>query len=109
MDFPRRVRLEPDVAEKLLIHRVEPAYPDTIRRAAIRGQVELSVVVDADGKVESANASSGHPTLKQLATDAVMQWRYKPHVVEGEATGFHTQVRLQFPPPVPQYESKVIK
>ncbi|HEY7111375.1 MAG TPA: energy transducer TonB [Thermoanaerobaculia bacterium] len=62
-----------------LLHRVEPRYPDQIRRQGREGQVELKGIVDAEGKVTdlTVRSSPGKP-LSEPAVEAVSQWRDKP-------------------------------
>jgi protein TonB len=59
---------------------VIPAYPAAARRAGIQGTARLRVQILADGRVGDivVDASTGHPSLDQAATDAVRRWRFEP-------------------------------
>lgn len=89
-------RLSPEVAENLLVNRVEPEYPDAARRARIQGSVTLQTLIGADGKVQKVTPVSGNPELAAAAITAVLQWRYKPYVVDGRKVPVRTQVSVTF-------------
>jgi TonB family protein len=63
-------------AERTLITRVEPEYPDTLKRLYIGGTVRIEAVVAADGTVESTQLIGGNPILGQTAMRAIKQWKY---------------------------------
>jgi TonB family protein len=63
-------------AERTLITRIEPEYPDTLKRLYIGGTVRIEVVVAADGTVESTQLIGGNPILGQTAMRAIKQWKY---------------------------------
>jgi TonB family protein len=90
--------VEPEVAEKMLVERVAPVYPEAARKENLAGEVLLLVVVGSDGKVQRTYHLSGNPILAEAAEAAVKKWRYKPHVVERLAVEFETEVRLKFRP-----------
>ena len=39
---------------------------------------------------------SGDPLLVKAATDAVRQWRFKPHQLNGKVVEFETRVTVNF-------------
>ena len=49
---------------------VPPVYPPLAKQAGIAGDVQLALVIRADGSIESAIAISGRPLLKQAALDS---------------------------------------
>jgi TonB family protein len=55
---------------------VAPRYSAVARTAAIQGIVRVKVDVDSDGIPTSVDAVEGHPLLKDIAVDAVKQWRF---------------------------------
>jgi TonB family protein len=65
-------------AERKVITRVEPDYPETLKRLYVGGVVRVEVVVTPNGAVESAKLLGGNPILGQSAMKAVKQWRYAP-------------------------------
>jgi TonB family protein len=90
------VQLSPEAAEGILLHRVEPEYPEQARSQKIQGAVVLDVRITASGAVQHVQVLSGDPLLAQASTDAVKQWRYKPHTQNGYPAPMQTQVTLNF-------------
>ncbi|HEX8150679.1 MAG TPA: TonB family protein [Pyrinomonadaceae bacterium] len=61
-----------------------PAYPDIARRAGTAGLVEVEVLIDANGKVISAKATSGPSILRQAAEWAARLARFNPTLLSGQ-------------------------
>ncbi len=83
-------------AQGVLLHRVEPVYPDDARQQKIQGPVVLDVHIGEDGTVQDVQVVSGPPELAQASIDAVKQWRFKPHLVDRHATPMQTRITLNF-------------
>jgi len=80
----------------ILLYRVEPEYPEQAREQKIQGVVVLEVHVGADGAVQDVQAVSGPPLLIKASTDAVKQWRFKPHTNNGRPVEMQSRVSLNF-------------
>jgi TonB family protein len=52
------------------------AYPDLARQTEIQGAVDVEIVIDCQGKVFSASATSGHPLLREPAEKNIRSWRF---------------------------------
>ena len=63
-------------AERKLITRVEPDYPETLKRLNIGGTVRLRVSISAKGNVEDVELLGGNPILGESAAGAVKKWVY---------------------------------
>src|SRR6185312_6973688 len=63
-------------SDRKIVTRVEPEYPETLKRLYVGGVVRVEVVVDPSGKVASAQLLGGNPILGQSAMKAVKQWKY---------------------------------
>ncbi len=98
---PHRIRVKEDVQKAKLVHTVAPLYP-AISEKRIVGTVVLHVVVGKSGAVNSARYVSGPTNLMNSAVKAVLQWRYKPTLVNGVAVEVDTTVSVVFPPPSKQ-------
>jgi TonB family protein len=61
-----------------VLTRVAPAYPEMAKRMHVSGEVHVDATVSADGHVEKAKATSGHPMLALAAQDAVARWKFAP-------------------------------
>jgi len=55
-----------------------PDYPATARSLNVQGKVDVQVTIDEQGKVISAKAVSGHPTLRGAAEKAAWGARFTP-------------------------------
>ncbi len=80
----------------LLIHRVEPIYPEGARKANIKGVVALNVAIGTDGNVIAVRPISGPDELTSAAVDAVKWWRFKPYVVNGAPIVVETTLAVDF-------------
>ena len=67
-----------DDSSRRIVSRIEPEYPETLKRLYIGGVVRLRVIVTPGGKVESTELLGGSPILGQSAMKAVKQWKYVP-------------------------------
>jgi TonB family protein len=63
-------------AERRLLTRVEPEYPETLRALHITGTVRLEITISPQGSVETVSVVGGNPILSDSAIKAVKQWVY---------------------------------
>jgi TonB family protein len=73
-------------AERKVLKRVDPYYPDVLRTRKIGGTVRLKVFVEASGRVRDVQLEGGNPILGESAMRAVKEWRYEPGERETIAT-----------------------
>ncbi len=62
----------------------KPNYPDTARNVRAQGVVIVEVIIDVNGKVIAARATSGHPLLQQAAVQAAYQAKFSPTTLSGQ-------------------------
>jgi protein TonB len=79
--------------DRKLVTRVEPTYPETLKRLYIGGAVRIEVMVGANGNVESTELLGGNPVLGQSAMKAIKQWKYAPSKAPAKLV-----VRMEFDP-----------
>jgi TonB family protein len=91
-----QAQVSAEVMEKLLIHRVEPAYPAEARQAHLEGTIALDVVVGRDGSVVSMHPLNGPDVLAGAAMDALRWWKFEPYRVNGEPAIVETTVAVEF-------------
>lgn len=60
------------------INLPRPAYPPAAKNVGATGAVNVAVLVDEQGNVVSAKATSGHPLLRAAAEAAAKQARFNP-------------------------------
>jgi TonB family protein len=65
-------------ASRKLLRRVEPRYPDDLKRHDIGGVVRLSIEITPQGAVHKISPIGGNPILVESAMTAVKQWKYAP-------------------------------
>jgi TonB family protein len=63
---------------RVVLTRVEPEYPETLRLLHIGGSVRLAVTISAKGSVENIQILGGNPILAEAATEAVKKWIFTP-------------------------------
>lgn len=80
-------------SDRKVLTRVEPEYPDALKRLYIGGVVRLEVVVAPNGAVKSTKLLGGSPILGQSTMKAVKQWKYAPAASDEILT-----VKLEFDP-----------
>lgn len=56
----------------------KPIYPAAAKAVGATGVVQVQVLIDESGRVISANAASGHVTLRTAAEDAARKARFTP-------------------------------
>jgi TonB family protein len=92
----QRVDLAQGVSQGLLIHKVQPVYPETARRNYVQGTVLLHAVIGKDGRILELTPISGPKELLAAAMGAVQQWRYKPYTLDNNPVEVQTQITVNF-------------
>jgi TonB family protein len=77
------VRISGGVAAANLIQRVDPIYPALAEATRVQGSVEFNVTIGEDGLVKNLQLVRGHPLLINAAKEAVLQWKYRPTLLNG--------------------------
>ena len=86
-----------DVKAPVLVTRVEPEYPEAMRRAHLEGVAILEAIITAQGEVDEVRVlKSASPLLDRAAADAVRQWRYRPATLNGRAVRVVLTVTVTF-------------
>lgn len=84
----RTVRNPPSV-----VHKVDPVYTESARRAGVEGTVSMRVRVTPTGSPEQIEVVKGlEPTLDQRAVEALSQWRFNPGTAEDGTPMYWTGV-----------------
>jgi protein TonB len=79
-----------------IIHMVQPSYPAIARMNHIQGAVEFTATISKEGGIENLTLLRGHPLLVNAARDAVLQWRYRPTMLNGEPVEVITDIVVNF-------------
>jgi TonB family protein len=93
------LRVGGDVKAPVVIHRVNPLYPESARHDGIAGIVILEVVIGKDGLVKDAVVLKGLPDgLSESALTAVKQWQFQPGTLNGEPVDVIFNLTIAFRP-----------
>jgi hypothetical protein len=94
--LPYEINISSGVAEKLLIHKVDPdACPHIAMAAHVIGTVVVGFDIDKNGNVLHPTVVSGPAMLRKPVLDAVRKYKYKPYLLNGEAVVVGTTVSVQ--------------
>jgi TonB family protein len=66
------------------ISRVEPFYPEAVRKQGIEGTIKVHAIIGRDGAVQSVEVVSGPPLLAPLAMGAIREWHFKQTLLGGQ-------------------------
>jgi TonB family protein len=80
----------------------KPVYPPAAQAVKASGAVEVQVVIDEEGNVIQATASSGHPLLQQAAVEAARQAKFKPTLLNGQPVKVTGRIVYNFVPGAPE-------
>jgi len=84
------------IAAANLIHKIQPVYPPMARSARVQGVVEFTATISKNGAIENLMLVRGHPLLVSAAREAVLQWRYRPTMLNGEPVEVITDIVVNF-------------
>lgn len=90
------VRVGGRVAQANLIERVQPIYPALAKSARVQGTVEFTATISKEGAIENLQLVRGHPLLVNAAREAVLKWRYRPTLLNGQPVEIITDIVVNF-------------
>ncbi|HEV2645213.1 MAG TPA: energy transducer TonB [Acidobacteriaceae bacterium] len=93
---PGPVRVSTGVSEGLLLEPIRAVYPAIAKAAGVQGAVVVEAMISKAGRVESLQAVSGPMLLTRAALEAVAAARYRPYLLNGEATEVKTTFTVVF-------------
>lgn len=88
--------LSAGVATGMLIHRVEPVYPQFARDNHLGGTVVLRAKITKAGTIGDLHVVSGPKIFYPVAMDAVKNWKYKPYMLNNQPVEVETTISLIF-------------
>jgi TonB family protein len=103
-DSPRpspisRLHMTESAAEKHLIKKLQPEYPQEAKATGVEGEVVFRILIGTDGRVKEIHLRRGKPLLIEGAAKAVSQWQYEPYILNGKAAEIETFATVRFPRP----------
>lgn len=66
------------------VSKPTPVYPPIAKAAGAQGPVTVQVLIDEQGRVVSAKATSGHPLLQQAAVQTAYKWKFTPTTLSNQ-------------------------
>jgi protein TonB len=93
-DNPARVST--GVMMRLILHKVDPIYPEDAKKNHVSGAVVVAATVDDQGQIVKASVVSGPEKLRDTALNAVNQWTFKPYLLNGRPAFVQTQFVVNF-------------
>ena len=90
------MRIGGKVAAANLIRSVQPVYPALAKSARVQGSVEFTAIISKEGNIENLTLVRGHPLLVNAARDAVLQWKYRPTLLNGQPVQVVTSITVNF-------------
>lgn len=90
------VHVTSTIAEGMLLQKTLPVYPPIAKAVRRGGTVVLQAVISTRGAIENLRVVSGDPMLIQAAREAVMNWRYRPYLLNGQPVEVETTINVIF-------------
>jgi protein TonB len=62
----------------------------------VQGRVDLDVHIGKDGGIQALNVLGGPTILADAAREAVKQWRFRPHLEDGQPVETQVPITVDF-------------
>ena len=62
----------------------------------MEGTLEFTATISKLGTIENLQLVRGHPLLMNAAREAILQWRYRPTLLNGEPVEVITAITVRF-------------
>jgi protein TonB len=83
-------------AMSTLTRLVIPTYPKQAMEGHLSGLGIVSVIIGKNGEVVDIRKVKAHPLIADATVDAIRQWRFEPHRLNGEPIEVLTEVEVLF-------------
>jgi protein TonB len=93
---PPRAPISGGVLNGKAVHLVQPPYPAIAKQAHASGTVVVQVLIDENGNVVSAHATSGHPLLQAAAVAAARASKFSPTKLSGQPVKVTGMIQYNF-------------
>ncbi|HEV7240843.1 MAG TPA: energy transducer TonB [Thermoanaerobaculia bacterium] len=87
-----------EVVAPVILHKVEPRYPQMLIKAGVTATVVVRCVIDKNGSVRDAQVvvPASMPPFNTEVLRVVSQWRYKPATYAGRAVDSYLNLTVHF-------------
>jgi TonB family protein len=94
---PRRTPEKPSLVPVEILSKPNPVYTDAARKRGLQGEIVLSVVFTASGKLQVVRVVEGLGYgLNEAACRAAEAIRFKPALRDGQPVDFPATLRVVF-------------
>jgi len=76
--------------------KVVPEVPSMARQLHLKGEQEVAVTVSPSGDVEDASVLKGNAIFTNTSLNAVKQWKFTPHVIDGKPVKMKTTIVFNY-------------
>lgn len=80
------LRLTSTLLASKIVSKPAPPYPALAKQLGVQGSVTVQFLIDEQGRVVNAKATSGHPLLQAAAVKAAYTATFTPTVLSGKPT-----------------------
>lgn len=86
-----------EVKAPVLIRKIEPPYPEVMRRTRMNATVVVKCVIDKNGNVRDPEiVVASMPPFNDAVMNAVRQWKYQPGSYRGQAVDTYLNLTVTF-------------
>ena len=79
------------------VYQPNPEYAESARRKKIQGEVQLLMIVTAEGTVRDATVTQSlDKDLDKKALEAVAKWKFQPATKDGKPVAIYIAASVQF-------------
>jgi periplasmic protein TonB len=79
------------------VFQPNPEYAESARKKKIQGEVELSMIVTAEGTVRDATVTKSlDKDLDKKALEAVAKWKFEPATKDGKPVAIYIAATVEF-------------
>ena len=90
------LKVPASVMEANLVTSRVPAYPEAAKSEGIEGRVVMEAAISKSGMVDHVRVIEGDRQLRSAAEEAVLEWRFRPYLVNGQPVDVLTMIRVDF-------------
>lgn len=84
----------------ILAHRVNPPYPEALKKAGVSGSVKIRAIITKNGDVTSPELiSATDPALGEAALATVVKWKFDPALKARKFVDAKIEIPIEFRPP----------
>jgi len=92
----QRIRIGGAIQQANLVKQARPIYPQEAKSRHIQGAVRFNAIIGKNGRIQSLILISGTLPFYESARAAVLQWEYKPTLLNGQPVEVATVIDVNY-------------